>query len=185
MGGPRTDGLIRIVLTTIGLNGLVVGAWLMLQGMLGPRPMPSYGSWDGVPLLRVDWPWSVRATVDWLVMLTLLGALIATAALRLSGLMGRSGSANKPADETLPPSIPRRRCAVDRIDEPSHGLMRNDGGSRSDIGGATGCTRDIPRSHAVRVACTGEDRPLPDRVHARERIRRRHASRRTVISRTD
>jgi hypothetical protein len=185
MSGPRTHGLMRIVLTTIGLNGLVVVAWLMLQGMMGPRSMPSYGAWDGAPLVRLDWPWSVRATVDWLVMLTLLGALIATAALRLFGLMGRSGSANNPADEALPASIPHRRCAVDRIDEPGHGLMRNDDGPRSVIGGAAGCARDISRSQAVRVACAGENRPLPDRVHARERVQRRQASRRTVISRTD
>jgi hypothetical protein len=47
--GPRTHGLTRIVLTSIGLNGLAEEAWLTVLGMMEPRSMPSYGASDRTP----------------------------------------------------------------------------------------------------------------------------------------
>jgi len=185
MSGPRAHGLTRIVLTAIGLNGVVLGAWLVVQGMMGPRSVPSYGTSGGAPLLGADWSWGAWALVDWLVMLALSSILIATAALRLSGLMGEPDSTNDSADELQPPSSPRRGHAVDRIDEPSYEVTRNHRGSTSAIRRATGCAHATSRSGAVRVAYAGDSRaPLPDRLRTRGPIQHHPASRPSASPRT-
>ena len=90
MQGAKTHGTLRIILTIVGLNGLVVAVWLFLQDGIRPVGRLSTGLPEGLPRLRADWPGIAGMWFDWLVMLAIFGALAVIAAWRIRGPVGMS-----------------------------------------------------------------------------------------------
>jgi hypothetical protein len=85
MSETKRHGIVRIILTIVGLNGLVVAAWLALLYAIGTNAMrPRTGSLS-LPRFDVDWPGSMGIAFSWMVMLALLGILLAIAAWRVHG----------------------------------------------------------------------------------------------------
>jgi hypothetical protein len=85
MRGARTHGVLRIILTTIGLNGLVVLVWLLMQNALVPSSAMSSGSSAGPPQLRADWIEAAGAWFDVLSLAAIFGILLGIAAWRIWG----------------------------------------------------------------------------------------------------
>lgn len=90
MREATTHGAMRIILTIVGLNGLVMAAWILLQDIVGPAGPLSAGSPESPARPRGDWPGSPGIWLDWLVMLALFGAVLVIAAWRIWGPIGTS-----------------------------------------------------------------------------------------------
>ena len=97
MQRASTHSALRMILTIVGLNGLVIVAWMILQDIVGPAGRLSAGSTESPARLRADWPGSAGMWLDWLVMLTIFGALLVIAAWRIWGTVGKSA----PSGESL------------------------------------------------------------------------------------
>lgn len=90
MEGARTHGALRIILTIVGLNGLVMVAWMILQDIVGPAGPLGAGSPESLSRLPADWPESPGMWFDWLVILAVFGAFLVIAAWRIWGPIGTS-----------------------------------------------------------------------------------------------
>jgi len=103
MQGASTHGALRIILTIVGLNGLVVVVWLLLRDIVGPAGSLRAGSPESPPRLRADWPGSAGMWFDWLVMLAIFGAFLVIAARRIWGPVGTSApSSDSLEDASIP-----------------------------------------------------------------------------------
>jgi hypothetical protein len=188
---PKTHGPIRIGLTIIGLNGLVMGVWLVMNGTLDSRALQSYVRSAEAVVLGVNWPWSVQAMVEWLALFVLSGVLFATAALRVAGLTARSDSASDHDHVPRPPGIPGSgytagQRTVGHRDEPGYTLMAVQEGSALVVCGGTDGAQDSPRARVVRVVCASVGRsPRAERAQTRQQIQHLLAGKWTVISSSD
>ena len=97
MQRASTHSALRMILTIVGLNGLVIVAWMILQDIVGPAGPLSAESPESPARLRADWPVSAGMWLDWLVMLAIFGALLVIAAWRIWGPVGTSA----PSGESL------------------------------------------------------------------------------------
>lgn len=85
MQGARAHSALRIISTIVGLNSLVVVVWLRLRNMVGLAGPLNAGSLQSPARLRPDWPGPPGMWFDWLVMLSIFGALLVIAAWRIWG----------------------------------------------------------------------------------------------------
>lgn len=90
MQRASSHSTLRMILTIVGLNGLVIVAWMILQDIVGPADPLISGSAESPARPRADWPGSPGMWLDWLVMLAIFGALLVIAAWRIWGPMGTS-----------------------------------------------------------------------------------------------
>jgi len=123
MHRASTHSALRMILTIVGLNGLVMVTWMILQDIVGPAGPLSAGSPESPARPRADWPGSPGMLLDWLVMLAIFGALLVIAAWRIWGPIGTSAPSGDSLEDASilddedvgwrpggPTSPPRRPC---------------------------------------------------------------------------
>jgi hypothetical protein len=103
MQRASTHSALRVTLTIVGLNGLVMVAWMILQDIVGPAGPLISGSPEGPARPRADSPGSPGLWLDWLVMLAIFGTLLVIAAWRVWGPIGTSApSGDSLEDASIP-----------------------------------------------------------------------------------
>ena len=90
MRRASTHSALRMILTIVGLNGLVMVAWIILHDIVGPAGPLNAGSPERPAQLRAVWTGSPGMWLDWLVMLAIFGTLLVIAAWRVLGPIGTS-----------------------------------------------------------------------------------------------
>ena len=103
MQRASSHSTLRMILTIVGLNGLVMVTWMILPDIVGPSGPLSAGTPESPVRPRADWPVSPGIWLDWLVMLAIFGALLVIAAWRIWGPMGTSApSGDSVEDASIP-----------------------------------------------------------------------------------
>ncbi len=103
MQRASTHSAVRMILAIVGLNGVVIVAWMILQDIVGSAGSLSAGSPESPARLRADLPGAAGMWLDWLAMLAIVGALLVIAAWRIRGPIETSASSgNRPEDASTP-----------------------------------------------------------------------------------